>query len=37
MKTVFNYALLLGLALLAGWLIGTDLLPNQVILPALGS
>jgi hypothetical protein len=34
MKTVFHNALLLAMALLAVWLIGTDLLPNEVTLPA---
>jgi hypothetical protein len=37
MKTVFKYALLLAMALLAAWLIGTDLLPNEVIRPAVAS
>jgi hypothetical protein len=34
MKTVFHSALLLAAALLTGWLVGTDLLPNEVTLPA---
>jgi hypothetical protein len=37
MKTVFQYTLLLASALLAAWLIGSDLLPNEVIAPAAAS
>jgi hypothetical protein len=37
MKTVFQYTLLLALALLTSWLIGTDLFPNEVIPPAATS